>query len=131
MDTTGQQGLEYIYFLPYCLAFLSKFSAFWFLFFRPSGLDLNALASLIAGVLMHHCPSSRFHLILSSRFSRKSFSCLLCISTRERVLCTLFDGQNHLFLHYNKFFCIFPSLAKKRKKKGKPHKNMQSTSFKE
>ena len=36
--------------------------------------------------------------------------------------------RNHLFLHLNKFFCIFQSLTIKRKKKGKPHKNMHEYS---
>ena len=36
---------------------------------------------------------------------------LLCILTGKRGLCISFAGQNHLFLRYNKFFRIFPSLT--------------------
>ena len=35
-----------------------------------------------------------------------------------------FAGQNYLFLHGNKFFCLFPSLTEKKKEKRKEtHKN--------
>ena len=46
---------------------------------------------------------------------------LLCISTSKPLLPMPFAGQNHLFLHQNKFYCLFPSQKEKneRKKKGK------------
>ena len=38
------------------------------------------------------------------------------ISISKQVLCTLFDGQNHLFQHFNMFFNLF-SITKRKKKK--------------
>ena len=44
--------------------------------------------------------------------------CMLCISNSKLVLLhTPFAGRNHLLLHFNKFFHIFPSLMEKKKEK--------------
>ena len=44
---------------------------------------------------------------------------MLCISNSKRLLCTPFAGQNHWFLHENKFFHLFGSLMERKDKKRK------------
>ena len=61
-------------------------------------------------LILHSIPIFQF-------FLSQCRPCVLCISTSKRVLCMPFAGQNHLFLRINKFFCLFPSLTEKRKKK--------------
>ena len=46
---------------------------------------------------------------------------VLCILTSKLVIRTPFAGWNHVFLHLNKFFHIFPSQTEKERKAAQEH----------